>query len=323
MSSAVAAEVEPPLTVVLSTLGNYASLERVLDAYSDQRAPAGTFEMVVVVDKADARPAAVDEAIGTRPYPVRRLRGRIPGLSANRNTGWAAARSDLILLADNDTIPVTDFVGEHLSWHRRHPDEHVAVLGHVRWARELKLTPFMRWLDQGFQFDYPAIRGVEADWAHLYGANSSIKKRFIQRVGGWDEERVPYLYDDLDWSYRASKHGLRVLYNRRAVVDHLRYDTTLAFWKEKARRLAAAEHRFSQLHPELPPWFHRIFTEANAQPPARGRGLRLAPYVPPWVPWLGPRVWTSVDMFYRQALAPHFLDGWREAEAEPGPLASG
>ena len=39
---------------------------------------------------------------------------------------------------------------------------------------ELKLTPFMRWLDEGVQFDYGSIVGTEAAWAHLYGANSSV-----------------------------------------------------------------------------------------------------------------------------------------------------
>ena len=287
-------------------------LKRVLDGYERQTAAPDRFEVIVVMDCADPNPAAVDEAIGTRPYTVRRLTGHRPGLSANRNAGWRAAAAPIVLFTDNDTIPVPEFVAEHLAWHAENPEDEVAVVGHVRWAPELKLTPFMRWLDEGVQFDYGSIVGTEAAWAHLYGANSSVKKSLLERVGDFDEERLPYLYEDLDWAYRASKHGLRVLYNRRALVDHVRPGMTLEFWKEKARRMAAAERQFVTKHPEMEPWFHKKFAAAARRPPLRGRAMRLAPYVPRWVPWLGPKVWENARRTYWQELAPHFLEAWDE-----------
>jgi GT2 family glycosyltransferase len=305
------------LSVVLSTLGNYSLLERVLDGFAEQSAALDSFELLVVMDRADPEPARVDAAIGTRPYRVRRLTGARPGLSANRNVGWRAAAAPIVLFTDNDTIPARELAAEHLEWHRDNPAEEVAVVGHVRWAPELKLTPFMRWLDEGVQFDYGSIPGTEASWAHLYGANSSLKRSFVERVGGFDEARLPYLYDDLDFAYRANKVGLRVLYNRRALVDHMRPDMTLEFWKQKVRRVAAAERQFVTIHPELKPWFHERFSECARQPRARGRGAKLAPFVPEWVPWLGPRVWASARTFYGQELAPHFLDAWDEAATRP------
>ena len=292
-------------------------LRRVLDAYSRQTAAPGTFEILVVVDCMDPDPAAVDDAVGTRPYPVRRLTGHRPGLSANRNAGWRAATAPIVLFTDNDTIPVPEFVEEHLALHRANPEDEVAVVGHVRWAPELKLTPFMRWLDEGIQFDYGGIEGTEASWAHLYGANGSIKRALVERVGGYDEERLPYLYEDLDFAYRASKHGLRVLYNPRALVDHVRPGMTLEFWKEKARRMAASERTFVSIHPEMEPWFFNMFNAAAGRHPVRGRGARLAAFVPEWVPWLGPRVWEAARRYYTQELAGPFLEAWAEAESRP------
>jgi len=292
-------------------------LERVLDGYSRQTAQPGSFEVLVAMDRTDPDPAAVDEAIGTRPYPVRRLTGAIPGASANRNTGWQAADAPIIVFTDNDTIPVQEFIEQHRAWHRDNPEDEVAVVGHVRWAPELKQTPFMRWLDEGIQFDYGSIVGTDAAWAHLYSANSSVKKALLERVGGFDQKRLPYLYEDLDWAYRASKHGLRVLYNRRALVDHVRPGMTLEFWKEKVRRIAAAERQFVAIHPEMEPWFHKKFSAAAREPQLRGRAMKLAPYVPQWVPWLGPKVWENAKRGYWQELAPPFLEAWDEAAAGP------
>lgn len=302
----------PALSIVVPTFGSYDTLRRVLDGYSAQETAAGSFELLVVADRADPDPGAVDAAIGRRDYPVRRLAGRIPGASANRNAGWRAARAPLVLFTDNDTIPVPRLVSEHLRWHAQNPEPGVGVLGHVRWARELRVTPFMRWLDNGIQFDYGTIAGDDAGPGRFYSANASLKKAFLEHVGGFDEERLPYGFEDVEWAYRASRHGFRLLYAREAIVDHLS-PMTLEFWKSRARRLGAAERRLVEIHPEISPQMLRMFERAAARPPARGRGVRLYPYVSPRIPWLGPRVRASTDLAFKQALAPAFREGWAAA----------
>lgn len=316
MADGETSSARPDLSVVLSTIGMYDTLRRVLDGYSLQDYAPERFEVVVAIDAAEPDRPAADAAIGRRPYAVRTVTGDRPGLSANRNAGWRAATAPLVMFTDNDTIPVPRLVSEHLAWHRSHPEDEVAILGHVRWAPELRVTPFMRWLDQGIQFDYPNIEGIEAGWGRLYGANASLKRGFVERVGDFDAERLPYGYEDLDWAYRASHLGLRVLYARDAVVDHLR-PMTLDLWKRRVRRVAVAERQFVALHPEIEPWFFRMFSHAADLPPARGRGLKLARFVPPGTPLLGRGVWGGVDLAYKQALAPHFLEAWHEAR--PGP----
>jgi len=310
------------LSIVISTLGNYPGLKRVLDRFAVQDTQPGTFEVLVVADVADPEPDAVDRAIGSRSYPVSRLTGTRPGLSANRNTGWRAAKAPLVLFTDNDTLAEPQLVSEHLAWHSRHPDEEVAVLGHVRWARDIRVTAFMHWLDYGMQFDYPNIKGIEAGWGRFYGANVSVKRSFVERVGGFDAERLPYLYDDLDFGYRADKHGLRLLYNRRAVVEHLR-EMDVSYWRSRMRQSAHAEREFVRLHPDVTPYFQRMFSAAAALPPAQGRGRHLIRFIPRRVPWLGRVAWNSADAYYQQALAPEFLAGWEEDSPEPaeGPVA--
>jgi len=300
------------LSVVLPTLGNHEVLARVLDGYERQDVPAGSFEMIVVSDRAEPDVARVDAVIGERPYPVRRLTGRIAGASGNRNTGWGAARAPIVLFTDNDTIPVPALVSEHLRSHAAHPEREVAVAGHVRWAPGIEVTPFMKWLDLGLQFDFASLPGTEGSWAHLYSANASIKRTMLELVGGYDEERLPYLYEDADWAYRALRHGLRVVYNRRAVVDHWR-EMTVEVWQQRAPMLAAAEWRFTQLHPELAPWYHEMFSRAAQWRRGRRRARHLAAWVPRWVPGLGPFVWDRAGMSWLADIAPHFLAAWEQA----------
>jgi GT2 family glycosyltransferase len=307
----------PELSVVISTLGSYETLERVLDGYSRQTAPTGSFEIVLVVDAGEPDPVAVARAIGERAFPLRRIAGPEPGLSANRNAGRRAAEGRLVMFTDNDTIPVPRLVAEHLRAHENLPGEEWCVVGLVRWSREVDVDVFMRWLDMGTQFNYANMQRGEVPWGLFAGANVSMKRSFAERVGDFDQEHLPYGYEDTDWAYRAQSLGMRVHYEPRATVDHLRtmsYD----FYRRRIRRVAASEYAFTQLHPEVPPWFHGVYSRAAAAPPVRGRGLKLARWVPRSVPWLGPRVWASVDMAFKQALAPHFLSAWDAVSAGAG-----
>jgi len=187
------------------------------------------------------------------------------------------------------------------------------VLGDVRWADELDVTPFMRWLEDGVQFDYRRIEGDEAGWGRFYTANVSLKRSLLERAGGFDAGRLPYLYEDLDLGRRLSELGFRLLYNRAASGEHL-HPVTPESWRRRAAEIAAAEHAFVRLHPDVPPYFVEFFGRGTRGPRARGRGVRLARVVPPHMPWLGPKVWGSVDALYRQQLAEPFFDAWREAE---------
>ena len=152
----------------------------------------------------------------------------------------------------------------------------------------------------------------EGHWAMLYGANSSIKRSFLERVGVYDEERLPYLYEDIDWGYRAREHGLRVIYDRHAVVDHWR-PMTLEVWKARAPMLAATEWQFCQMHPEIEPWYYNMFSDADRVPAAGRKARQLARFVSPRVPLIGPWVWSRADVQWRKEIAPHFLQAWEKA----------
>jgi GT2 family glycosyltransferase len=301
----------PELSVVIPTLGRVRTLPRVLDGLDRQDAPPSSFDIVVVVDARAPNPTAVERMLG-QSHRARLLRAEKAGASAARNRGWRAAESHLILFLGDDVLPTRQLVAEHLAWHRRHPEHEVGVLGHVGWSPELRVTPFMRWLEHGMQFDYPNIDGVEAGWGRFYTANASVKRGLLDRAGGFDEERLPYLYEDLDLAYRMQATGFRLLYNRRAVGEHL-HPADLESWGRRMALVAHAEREFVRKHPEIRPFFHDVLCEAAALPAARGRGAKLLRFVPHSIPWLGRRVWTSADLYYRQALAPDFLRAWDES----------
>jgi hypothetical protein len=206
-------------------------------------------------------------------------------------------------------------VAEHLGWHRRWPKPEVAVLGHVRWARELRVTAFMRWIERGIQFDFETIEGIDAGWGRFYTANASVKRGMLERVGGFDAEQFPFHYEDLELAYRMNERGLRLLYNRAAGAQHL-HAVTLESYKRRMAEVAPLERRFVLAHPDVDAYFRERFLWADSLPSVRGRLAPLVRWVPPSMPVLGERAWRSADWFFAQQLAPAFLSAWDAAERE-------
>jgi GT2 family glycosyltransferase len=312
---------EPRITAVIPTLGRPETLRRVLDRLERQTADPLVFAVNVVVDADEREPGLVEAVAADRPYATRVLRAERSGASAARNVGWRAATSPLVLFLDDDVMPELQLMSEHLEWHERHGESEVGVLGRVRWADELRVTPFMRWLEGGIQFDHNRIRpGSDAGWGRFYTANASVKRELVDRVKGFDEESLPFGNEDLDLALRMHRFGFRLLYNPRACAEHL-HRMDLDMWRRRVVRLAVAERRFMAMHPDdAQPYFHDLFAEAADRPRLRGRSVKAARFVPRWVPLLGPYVWTRADLVFRQELAGPFLAAWAADEAgEPVP----
>lgn len=302
----------PRISVVIPTIAGERAqpLTAVLQRLAKQTVGPEALEVVVAID-----PGAAPPALPEVPLPLRLLASDVPGVSAKRNRGWQAARAPLVLFLGDDIVPAHDLVAEHLARHERHPEEAVGVLGHVRWADSLPRDAFLMWLDEnGLQFDYDGIGGEEAGWGRFYTANVSLKRALLQRVDGFDET-FPFGYEDLELAYRMHAAGLRLLYHPAACAEHL-HRPTLAEWRARMAHVGRAERRFVEMHPEIRPYFRDLLEPAAATRP-RGRGARLADFVPRSTPWVGPRVRASADAWFRAQLAEPFLAAWEEAGAQP------
>jgi GT2 family glycosyltransferase len=296
------------LSVVIPTLNRPDALPRTLAALADQS--FREFEVIVVEDVKNGAPVP-EAASGMR---VRTLRADSPGASHARNAGWHAAQHPVVLFLGDDIIASPDLLARHAALHEQNPGDDVGVLGHVDWSRVLKRSAFMVWLDHGIQFNYPSIRGTEAGPGHLYTANVSLKRAALERVGGFDAERFPFLYEDIDLGIRLFDQGFRLIYDKDAGAEHL-HEVTLERWKARMAIQARAERSWIRHHPDEEPYFYTRFSAALRRPPARGRiGRALLPYVPRSTPLIGERVWQRADLYFRQQLGKPFVEAWDQEE---------
>jgi GT2 family glycosyltransferase len=294
------------LSIVIPTRRRWDTLRRTLAALAAQTERG--FETVVVAD-------GTDQDVPDLPA-VRVVQQEHAGPGAARNRGVAASERPLILFLGDDMIPQRELVARHLARHRRAPGDEVAVLGRIVWHPSVARRRLHRWLEwSGALFDYRLLEAQGDDLAgfgRFYSSNVSLKRALFDAAGGFDTDFV-FDYEDLDLAWRLHEQGMRLHYERGAVVEHLHpYE-----WEDVRRRYesrGAAERLMAAKHDWFAPWFHGQMQGALAEPPAS----RLWTLVVDWVPPRPARVRRAVerraDRHYRQRLAPAFMAAWDAAE---------
>jgi GT2 family glycosyltransferase len=300
------------LSIVIPTRQRWDKLRLTLAALGRQTAQG--FETIVVVDGSDQEP---------REQPgVRVLQQDHAGPGVARNLGARASERRLVAFLGDDMVPRPEFVAAHLSVHRDEPGDEVAALGRSVWHPEVPRDRLHLWLDWSCAlFDYHVLdRQGERDvgWARFYSSNVSLKREFFLASGGFDPDFV-FDYEDLDLAWRMGERGLRVLYEPRAVTEHLHsYD-----WEGVRRRYesrARAERLMAAKHDWFEPWFQRQLECAEREP----RASRLWTLLVDWTPKRPSRLRRAVERranrHYLQRLAPAFFGAWSEGEV-PSPHA--
>ncbi|WP_354702350.1 Validoxylamine A glucosyltransferase [Paraconexibacter sp. AEG42_29] len=297
----------PAVSVVIPTYRRAPVLRRTLDHL--HRQADGRLELIVVDDAQDDDTAAVAAAVdaGHRPFPVRILHRHAPGVAAARNAGWRAAQAPIVLFLGDDIFADPGLVDAHLAAHARWTDHAVGVLGNVRWADELRVTPFMRFLEEGAQFDYAHMQAGDAGWGRLYTSNVSFKRTLLEKVDGFDES-FTFGYEDLEIGLRMAAHGLRLMYEPGIGAQHL-HPTSIPAWERRMVAAAPAERAMVAKHPDVRPYFHDALRDWRGVATS-ARAARLADVVPERVPVVGPRVHAAARAHWKATLANAFFRGW-------------
>jgi GT2 family glycosyltransferase len=299
------------ISVLVPTYRRPRLLRSCLDALAEQDLPFEEFEIVVVNDGSGA---ATESELA-------RAAGRLPNLAAisfPENRGPAAARNRavaestgrLMLFLDDDVVAPPGLLRQHLRAHAQ-GDERLGVLGRVDWHPELRVTPFMQWLDHsGLQFAYDTwLREgpVEPAYAAFYTANLSMCREIFDASGGFDE-RFPYpAYEDMELAWRLSRHGFCLRYEPDIQAYHRRA-ITLADFRRRMAKVAESARVLAAVQPHFPieedtPLAGLCGPTQRLALAVGGRAARL----------IGRR--GMLGRHYRAEIAKSYLEGRRRAEA--------
>ena len=237
------------LNIIIPTYNRKDILKKCLKALLDQTFPRSDYEIIVIDDGSkDGTEVMFKSIINSFSGVLRYFKQDHKGPAAARNVGIKNANGKIILFIGDDIIATPTLLEEHIKWHGQHPEDNVAVLGYVTWSPEIKITPFMRWLENGGpQFHFWQIEDkVEVDAQnYFYTSNISIKKEFLLKNNEFFDEEFPFpAFEDIELGYRLKQRGLKIIYNKDAVGYHYHY-TSLTNTCNRMERVGEASIIYS------------------------------------------------------------------------------
>jgi GT2 family glycosyltransferase len=170
------------ISVVVPTVGREKAVARCLDALT--RGTLLPAEILVVDQSGEARIARVLEERGEVFPNLRHLVELRRGLSAARNAGARAASGDILAFTDDDCVPA----GGWLAAVREAFDEMPRLAGVTGPMLPLDPdTPGLVAVSSRTSLERVDHRRGSAPWVVGTGGNMTLRRSWLEHVGGWDE----------------------------------------------------------------------------------------------------------------------------------------
>lgn len=264
------------LSVITSTRNRAPVLRHCLSALAAQSLDPARYEVLVADDAStDETPAIIEEAQRRAQCAIRAF--RLPqrsGVAGSRNRAIPAARGDVIVFVDDDSLAPPGFLNAHLKAHTINANG-IICRGPVIVTRSL---------DQPFEARASLL---DMSTAYFDTDNGSVRREVLLRIGLFDEQFYPYGWEGLDLGFRLRELGLRRVYRRDAALYHYQPEVSprnLASMLTKEDERARTARLFYAKHPtfearlavQLTP-FHRWLNTAQ-----RAFGLVHAGNIEAW-----------------------------------------
>jgi glycosyltransferase involved in cell wall biosynthesis len=214
------------VSVVISTYNRRKTFARTLTEVLDQAA-GDTFDVLVVDDcSSDDTPQYMNRMMQEHPELGYLRHAENQGRVATRNDGVTAARGDIVILLDDDIVPVPGFVAAHRRVHEQAVAEHVAVMGNVWFATEcVEGSNFGRYVQSRYLGCRSLRERAGIDYENLparfFGTgNCSVRRSDLIAVGLFDARFRYYGGEDEDMGHSLRCAGVRIVFGPDAGGIH-------------------------------------------------------------------------------------------------------
>jgi GT2 family glycosyltransferase len=313
----------PEASVVIPCYNNAAILAKSLPALARQTLPQDRFEVIVVDDGSTDDTEEVVAAAGS-PESFRYIRQSNQGAAAARNRGGSQATGDILVFLDSDVVPDERLLLEHLESHRLH--RQALVVGRTRALPADGSDRFYEVMgDELFALDEGDEEKI-LTFQEMLTRNLSLRRETFLELGGFDEDFPRSGYEDVEFAYRASHLGYRVIYNPKASGDHC-HTGTLAEVGQHMYNYQLSAVLLMTKHPEIKGQIRHLRDKEPIQWRRDGFGLivrklaRQALSLPPSI-WFIERTTSALERWYPspsllqfmywQMLGSYLFSGFRE-----------
>lgn len=159
------------------------------------------------------------------------------GFGRSVNFGIKKANNDYILLLNSDVILLDDSFKKALA---AFADKNVFAVSFAQKEKNGDIVGKNRiYWSKGFLQHSKEMDMTSGENGWAEGGSCLIERKKFIELDGFDELYSPFYWEDIDLSYRAWKHGFKVLFDANVMVEH-HHETTIGnlFKKNQVQKIA-------------------------------------------------------------------------------------
>jgi glycosyltransferase involved in cell wall biosynthesis len=207
----------PRVSIVIATRNRADAIPTTLRCY-ERLIGEVPWELIVVDNgSTDATRETLDRFQAGTAIDLRVLSEPGPGASRARNTGWRAARAEVIVFTDDDCYPEPDYVVKVAETFDAGNADYLGGRILLHDPEDAPVTIQTR------ETPDTIAPGSFVRAGLIQGCNMAVTRQALERIGGFDEmlgAGTPFHCEEIDLVSRASAAGFAGAYDPRPVVRH-------------------------------------------------------------------------------------------------------
>ncbi|MBI2269184.1 MAG: glycosyltransferase [Bacteroidetes bacterium] len=214
------------ISVITSTKNRRTSLTQTLTCFFEKNSYPGEKVEYIVVNDGDDNLDDIAQLFARNNFKI--LKNKGSGLAAGRNTGALNARNQLLLFLDDDILIESDHLQNHVDTHLKFRD--CIVTAHREYPPalivEMRKTPFGSYkerMDYTWYEGSDVVKNIDERYvqlAGLAGFSCSMTKKCFEQIGLFNEKFPAAGNEDLDFYWRASAKGFKLIYDKKNICYH-------------------------------------------------------------------------------------------------------
>lgn len=205
------------VSVIIPTYNRCYSVQRLLNALTEQSFPSNNYEVIVSIDGSeDGTKKMVNEFRAN--YKLRSVWHTNSGRASACNRGILEAVGEVLILLDDDMEPSHHFVEAHYSSHPE--NSRLGIIGAAPIHFNEYSSSCIRYIGSKFNSHLKKISTPNYDFTlrDFYSGNFSIRREVLLEVGIFNETFKVYGNEDLELAWRLLRSGIKLKYCTKALA---------------------------------------------------------------------------------------------------------
>lgn len=214
------------ISVITSTRNRKATLIETLTRFFHLNTYPEELVEYIVVDDGDEDLSDVLQLFRQKNFKIIRNSGK--SLATGRNTGVIASKNNLVLFLDDDILIESNHLQNHVDTHLKFKD--CIVTAHREYPPalivEMRKTPFGNYkerMDYTWHEGSDIVKNIDERYLQLTGLagfSCSMTKKCFEQIGLFNEKFPAAGNEDLDFYWRASAKGYKLIYDKKNICYH-------------------------------------------------------------------------------------------------------